>query len=140
LRRNAVTNLEEGLERYGSKRRDHKAALKFLRKSMKRYGQPQVIVTDKLRSFGVAMKVIGNIERQEVGRWSNDRTENSHLPFGRRERAMLRFRQMRSLQKFVAFHSSVHNHFIQERHQCSRSKFKLNRTAAIAAWRQLGAV
>ena len=101
--------------------------------------QPHVIVTDKLRSYGAAMKVIGNAGRQETGRWLNNRAENSHLPFRRRERAMLRFRQMRSLQKFAAVHSSVHNHFNQERHLYSRANFKLNRTSALAEWRQLGA-
>ena len=99
------------LETFVTKRRDRKAALKFLRKTMKRYGQPKVIVTDKLRSYGAAMKAIGNACRQETGRWFNNRAENSHLPFRRRERAMLRFRRMRSLQKFAAVHSSVHNHF-----------------------------
>ena len=62
------------------------------------------------------MKVIGNADRQDTGRWLNNRAENSHLPFRRRERAMLRFRQMRSLQKFVSVHASVHNHFNHERH------------------------
>jgi putative transposase len=53
---------------------------------------------------------------------------------------MQRFRQMRSLQKFASVHSSIHNRFNQERHLCSRANFKLNRTAALAEWRQLGAV
>ena len=88
----------EVLESYVRKRRDRKAALKFLRKSMKRYGRPEVNVSDKLRSYGAAMKVIGNADKQETGRWLSNRAENSHLPFRRRERAMLRFRQMRSLQ------------------------------------------
>jgi len=61
---------------------------------MKRYGGPEVVVTDKLRSYGAAMKVVGNADRQETDRWVNNRAENSHLPFRRRERAMLRFRQM----------------------------------------------
>ena len=135
----AVDHEGEVLESYVTKRRDRKAALKFLRKSMKRFGQPHIIVTDKLRSYGAAMKVIGNADRQETGRWLNNRAENSHLPFRRRERAMQRFRQMRSLQKFTAVHASVHNHFNQERHLYSRSNFKLNRTAALAEWRLLGA-
>ena len=133
----AVDHEGEVLETYVSKRRDRKAALKFLRKLMKRYGSPNVIVTDKLRSYSAAMKVIGNADRQETGRWLNNRAENSHLPFRRRERAMLRFRRMRSLQKFVAVHSSVHNHFNQERHLYSRDSFKLNRSAALIEWRQL---
>jgi putative transposase len=133
----AVDHEGEVLESYVTKRRDRKAALKFLRKSMKRYGQPQIIVTDKLRSYGAAMKFIGNADRQETGRWLNNRTENSHLPFRRRERAILRFRRMRSLQKFAAIHGSIHNHFNQERALYSRDNFKLNRTAALAEWRQL---
>ncbi len=133
----AVDHEGEVLESYVTKRRDRKAALKFLRKSMKRYGQPEVIVTDKLRSDGAAMRVIGNADRQETGRWLNNRAENSHLPFRRRERAMLRFRQMRSLQKFVTVHASVHNHFNQERNFYSRVNFKLNRAAALSEWRQL---
>ena len=133
----AVDHEGEVLESYVTKRRDRKAALKFLRKAMKRYGGPEVVVTDKLRSYGAAMKVVGNADRQETGRWVNNRAENSHLPFRRRERAMLRFRQMRCLQKFAAVHSSVHNHFNQERHFCSRTNLKLNRTAALTEWRQL---
>ena len=133
----AVDHEGEVLETYVTKRRDRKAALKFLRKLMKRYGSPKVIVTDRLRSYSAAMKVIGNANRQAVGRWKNNRAENSHLPFRRRERAMLRFRRMRSLQKFVAVHSSIHNHFNQERQLYSRDNFKLNRTAALSEWRLL---
>lgn len=65
----AVDHEGEVLETCVTKRRDRKAALKFLRKIMKRYGPPHIIVTDKLRSYGAAMKVIGNAERQETGRW-----------------------------------------------------------------------
>ena len=133
----AVDHEGEVLETYVTKRRDRNAALKFLRKLMKRYGSPKVIVTDRLRSYGAAMKVIGNANRQEVGRWKNNRAENSYFPFRRRERAMLRFRRMRSLQKFVAAHSSIHNHFNQERHLYSRDNFKLNRTVALSEWRLL---
>jgi putative transposase len=86
------------------------------------------------------MKVIGNADRQKTGHWLKNRAENSHQPFRRRERAMLRFRQMRSLQKFVAVHGSVHNHFNAERHLDRRSNFKLNRAAALSEWRGLCAV
>ena len=135
----AVDHEGEVLESYATKRRDRKAALKFLRKIMKRYGNPHVIVTDKLRSYCAAMKIIGNAQKQETGRWKNNRGENSHQPFRRRERAMLRFRQMKSLQKFSAVHSSVHNHFNLERHLNSRENFKRHRAAALSEWRQLGA-
>lgn len=133
----AVDHEGEVLEAYVTKRRDRKAALRFLRKAMKRYGPPEVVVTDRLRSYKAAMGEIGNEARQETGRWLNNRAENSHLPLRRRERAMLRFRRMRSLQTFAAVHSSVHNHFNQERHFYSRETFKENRNAALAEWRQL---
>jgi len=133
----AVDHEGEVLEVFVTKRRDHKAALRFLRKAMKRYGRPEAIVTDKLRSYHAAMKVIGNVERQETGRWLNNRAENSHQPFRRRERAMAKFRSVKSLQKFASIHSSVHNHFNQERHRFNRENFKLNRSAALAEWRQL---
>ena len=79
------------------------------------------------------------VKRQETGRWLNNRVENSHQPMRRRERTMQRFRRMRSLQKFAAVHSSVHNHFNHERHLYSRKNFKVNRAAALTEWRQLGA-
>ena len=133
----AVDHEGEVLESYVTKRRDKKSALKFLKKSMKRFGPPHIIVTDKLRSYGAAMKVIGNANKQETGRWLNNRGENSHQPFRRRERAMLGFRSMQSLQKFASVHSSVHNHFNLERHLYSRANFKLNRDVALSEWRQL---
>ncbi len=135
----AVDHEGEVLEAYVTKKRDRKAALRFLRKAMKRYGHPEAIVTDRLRSYRAAMKAIGNAERQETGRWLNNRAENSHQPFRRRERAMAKFRSAKSLQKFASIHSSVHNHFNQERHLYSRANFKLNRFAALAEWRQLAA-
>jgi len=81
------------------------------------------------------MKAIGNADRQGTGRWLNNRAENSHQLFRRRERVMLYFRSMGSLQKFASIHSVVHNHVNQERHLNSRANFKLNRTAALAEWR-----
>ncbi len=104
---------------------------------MRKHGRPEVLVTDTLRSYGAALREIGAGARQETGRWANNRAENSHLPFRRRERAMLRFRRMRSLQKFAAVHASVSNHFNHERSLSSRDIFKLNRTAALAEWRGL---
>ncbi len=98
----AVDHEGEVLEALVTKRRDRRAALKFLRKLMKRYGRPEQIVTDRLRSYVAAMKEIGNADRQETGRWLNNRAESSHLPFRRRERTMPRFRRMRNLQKFAA--------------------------------------
>jgi len=76
-----------------------KAALKSSRKAMRKHGRPEAIVTDRLRSYGAALKNLGAHAREETGRWLYDRAEDSHLPFRRRERAMLRCRGMRSLQK-----------------------------------------
>ena len=104
---------------------------------MKRHGHPHTLVTDKLRSYGAALKDLGLPDDRETGRWLNNRAENSHQPFRRRERAMLRFRRMRSLHKFVAVHSSIYNHFNGERALTSRDNFKASRTAALAEWRQL---
>ena len=135
----AVDHEGEVLEFFVTKHRDRQAALAFLRKAMKRYGQPKVIVTDRLKSYRAAMTVIGNQAIQEVGRWKNNRAENSHLPFRRRERAMSRFRLERSLQKFTAVHSSVCNHFIFKRHLISRDEFTIHRNAALVRWYQLWA-
>jgi putative transposase len=133
----AVDHEGEVLEAIVTKRRDKRAALKLLKKVMKRFGLPREIVTDLLRSYRAALKEIGAADLQTTGRWLNNRAENSHLPFRRRERAMLRFRRMRSLQMFAAVHASVYNLFNRERHLSSRRNFKLNRTAALEEWRQL---
>ena len=127
----------EVLESFVTKRRNRSSALRFLRKAMKRHGRPEVIVTDRLRSYRAAMKEIGNETRQVTGRWLNNRAENSHQPFRRREYAMAKFKSAKSLQIFAAVHASVHNHFNLDRHLYSRQDFKLNRTATLAEWRQL---
>ena len=83
------------------------------------------------------MRELGNVERQEMGRWKNNQVENSHLPFRRLERAMLRFRQMKSLQKFASVHANVHNHFNSQRHLVDRHTYKESRSAALAEWQVL---
>src|ERR671918_2486828 len=112
----AVDHEGEVLEVFVTKRRDRKAALAFLKRAMKRYGRPQAIVTDRLRSYGAAMKNIGIEQRQVCGRWLNNRAENSHQPFRRREGAMAKFRDVKTLQKFAAVHASFFNHFNTDRH------------------------
>jgi len=77
----AVDHEGEVLESFVTKKRDKKAALKFLKKAMRKYGNPEVIVTDGLASYGAALKEIGVADKQETGRWLNNRVENSHLPF-----------------------------------------------------------
>ena len=133
----AVDHEGEILESYVTKKRDKSAALRFMKKALKRHGQPEAVVTDGLRPYPAAMRALGNLERRQMGRHLNNRVENSHLPFRRRERTMQRFRQMKSLQKFVSFHASLHNHFNSERHLVDRQTFRERRSAALAEWQSL---
>ena len=135
----AVDHEGEVLEVFATKRRDRKAALKFLKRAMKRYGQPKMIVTDRLRSYRAAMNVIGNTADHECGRWLNNRAENSHQPFRRREGAMSKFRDVKTLQKFASVHASIYNHFNLDRQLTSRETFKQKRSVALVEWRQLAA-
>ena len=135
----AVDHEGEVLEVYVTKRRDRRAALEFLKQAMKRYGRPASIVTDRLRSYGAAMKDIGVEDRQLCGQWLNNRAENSHQPFRRREGAMARFRDIKTLQKLASVHASIHNHFNHQRHLNRRDIFKQARAAALVEWQQLAA-
>src|SRR5258706_3039174 len=120
----AVDHEGEVLESYVTKDRDKAAALKFIKKLMKRHGTAQRITTDGLPSYKAAMKEFGNAHNQRGGRWANNRVENSHQPVRRRERAMSRFRRMKTLQKFGSVHASVHNLFNQERHLVSSDTYR----------------
>ena len=108
-----------------SKKRDKSAPLRFLKKPLKRYGEAEAIFTDGLRFYPAAMSEIGNFDRRKVSCWLNNRAENSHLPFRRREHAMSRFRRMKSLQTSVSVHASLHNNFNCERHLIVRQTNKL---------------
>ena len=133
----AVDQEGEILESFVTRKRDKAAALTFMKKTLKRHGSPEKIATDGLRAYGAAMNELGNSEKREFGRWANNRVENSHLPFRRRARAMLRFRRMKTLQKFASVHANVHNHFNQERHLVDRLTYKERRSIALAAWQSL---
>jgi putative transposase len=126
----AVDHEGEVLEIFATKHRDRMAAHGFLTRAMKRNGRPKIIVTDRLPSYRAVMHTIGVAKRRECGRWLNNRAENSHQPFRRREGAMARFRDIKTLQKFAA--ASIHNHFNQERHLNRGEIFKKNRSAALA--------
>jgi putative transposase len=116
----AVDHDGEVLQAVATAKRDKVAALKFLKRIMKKYGRPRKIVTDGLRAYSAAMKEVGNADRQEAGRGLNNRPENSHQPFRRRERAMKQFRSPKTLQKFSSIYAQVHhNQFNQERHRHS---------------------
>jgi len=122
-----------GLEILDQSRRNKGAALKLIRKLLKNQGfVPDSIVTGKLPSYGAALRELGLSKRHDFGGRKNNRAENSHLPFRRREQAMTKFRSAKSLQKFGSIHASIHNHFYQERHLYSRQNFKLNRSTALA--------
>ncbi len=133
----AVDHEGEVLESYVTKKRDKSAALAFMKKALKRHGQVNAIVTDGLRSYPAAMKELGNADRREMGQWLNNRAENSHLPFRRRDQAMLRFRRMKTLQKFASVHANVANHFNLDRHLVDRQTFKQRRSAALVEWQSL---
>lgn len=128
----AVDQEGEILESFFTRERDKKAAWSFIRWALKRHGTVEAITTDGLRSYGAAMDALGYRDKQEIGRWANNRVEKSHLPFRRRERAMLRFRQMKSLQKFASVHASLHNHFASERNLVDRQIYRERRSAALA--------
>jgi putative transposase len=107
----AVDHEGELLGSFVTRNRDKAAALRFMKKTLKRHGSPERITTDGLRSYGAAMDDLGDRDKQDIGRWANNRGENSHLAFRRRERAMLGFRRMKVLQKFASVHTNVHNQF-----------------------------
>lgn len=125
------------LESFVSKRRDRLSALKILRKLLSAHSSPHEIVTDKLRSYRAALRELGILDRHETEQYQNNRCENSHLHFRRRERAMCRFRSMRSLQKFTSIHAAFFNQFGHKRHQLSRLTFKFLRDQSVADWRNI---
>jgi putative transposase len=133
----AVDHEGEVLECYVSKRRNKAAAKKFLIKTMRKHGLPKIITTDKFPSYRAAFHEIGVAGRQLWGGRSNNKCENSHLPFRRRERAMQRFKTVATLQKFISYHSQIYNHFNHERHLETRQTYKRKRSAALNEWFQI---
>jgi putative transposase len=133
----AIDKEGEVLEAYVSRRRNKAAAMTFLRKALRCYGNPDEIVTDKCPSYGAVLRELNLQFKQNTGQYLNNLCELSHQPFRRRERAMQGFRRWSTLQKFAAIQSSVYNHFNQERHFHSRVHFKRNRDAALNEWREL---
>ena len=119
-------------------KRNKRAALKLMRKLLKRQGvSPAAIVTDKLPSYGAALRDLGLSGRHEMGGRKNNRAENSHQPVRRRERKMQRFKSAGSAQRFLSVHAAVYNHFNVQRHLTSRRTHRLFRIAATASWQHI---
>ena len=133
----AVDGEGEVLDILVQPRRDRKAALKLMRKLLKKQGiTPTTFVTDKLGSYGAALRELGVARRHDTGRWRNNRAENSHQPLRQRERRMKRFKSSRSAQRFLSIHAAVYNVFNIQRHLISRRSLRVFREQATQTWRQ----
>ena len=133
----AVDGEGEVLDILVQPRRDRKAALKLMRKLLKKQGvTPTTIVTDKLRSYSSALCELGIVRRHDTGRWRNNRAENSHQPLRQRERRMKRFKSCGSAQRFLSTHAAVYNVFNTQRHLISRRTLRVLRDQAMLTWRQ----
>ena len=131
----AVDHEGEVLESLATKERDKAAALKIMKRLMKRYGRPSEGNHGWPALLWRGHEGTGQCGPPGGGPLAHNRAENSHQPFRRRERAMERFERMKTLQKFAAVHGTVHNHFNQERHLISRNLYRERRSAALAEWR-----
>jgi transposase-like protein len=132
----AVDDKGEVLDLLVQRRRDKAAAVKLMRKLLKKQGfAPEVLVTDKLRSYGAAKSEMRLSVRHEQGLRKNNRAENSHLSVRRRERKMQRFKSAGSAQRFLSIHAAVHNTFNVQRHLTSRRTLRILRDEAFQTWR-----
>ena len=133
----AVDAEGEGLDVLVQSKRDQRAALKLMRKLLKKYGfVPDRMITDDLRSYGSAVRELGIESRHERGQWRNNRAENSHQPTRRRERKIQRFTSPGSAQKFLSAHAAVYNTFNVQRHLTTRPTHRALRAAAMSTWRE----
>jgi putative transposase len=136
----AVDDEGEVLDLLVQRRRDKAAAVKLMRKLLKKQGfAPDVVVTDKLRSYGAAKAEIGLSARHEQGLRKNNRAENSHQPTRRRERKMQRFKSSGSAQRFLSVHAALQNTFNVQRHLTSRRTLRVLREEAFRTWRAVTA-
>jgi transposase-like protein len=131
----AVDSEGEVLEILVQRRRDRTAALRLMRKLLRKQRfAPDVLVTDQLGSYSYARRQLGLRARHEQGLRKNNRAENSHQPVRRRERKMQRFKSPASAQRFLAAHSAVHNTYNVQRHLISRRVLRLFRAEAAEQW------
>ena len=132
----AVDHEGEVLDVLVQRRRDKAAALKLMRKLLKKQGfAPAVVVIYKLRSYGAAFAELGLTACHEQGLRANNRAENSHQPGRRRERKMQRFKSPGSAQRFLSVHAAVHNTFNVQRHLVSRRTLRRFRAETMQQWR-----
>src|SRR5215203_5869764 len=131
----AVDSEGEVLDMLVQPRRDRAAALRLMRKLLRKQGYaPTVLVTDRLASYACARRQLGIRARHEQGLRKNNRAENSHQAVRRRERKMQRFKSSRSVQCFLSVQAPVHNTFNLQRHLISRPTLRLFRAEAAHAW------
>jgi putative transposase len=131
----AVDHEGEILDMLVQRRRNKRAALRLMRKLLRKHGvAPKLVVTDKLRSYGAAFRELHLTCRHDQGLHKNNRAENSHQVVRRRERKMQRFKSPASAQRFLSIHAAVHNTFNHQRHLISRSTLRIFRTEAAAQW------
>ena len=118
-------------------RRDANAAKRFFKRLLKGLQYvPRVLVTDKLRSYGVAQRqLLPGVEHQQ-SRYLNNRAENSHRPTRRRERQMQRFKSSEQAQDFLSAHSFIYGHFRPRRHRLSATTYRAIRSEAFDTWKQ----
>jgi putative transposase len=118
-------------------KRNKRAALKLMRKLLKKYGfVPDKLITDELRSYAAAAGHLGIAKRHERGRWRNNRAENSHQPTRRRERKMQGFKSVGSAQRFLSVHAAAQNTFNVQRHLISGRTHRAFRAAAMQSWHE----
>jgi putative transposase len=136
----AVDSEREVLDILVQSRRNKKAALKLMRKLLKKQGLvPDAFVTDKLPSYGAALNDLGLSRRHEFGGRKNNRAENSHLPVRQREHRMQRFKSAGSAQRFLSTHAAVYNVFNVQRHLISRNTLRQFRGEAVMTWKTVTA-
>src|SRR5580658_806173 len=131
----AVDHEGEVLDMLVQRRRDKRAALRLMRKLLRKRGfAPKLLTTDKLGSYASAFRHLGLTCPHQQRLRANNRAENSHQAVRRRERKMQRFKSPGSAQRFLNMHAAVHNNFNLQRHLISRSTLRIFRAEAAAQW------
>lgn len=117
-------------------RRDAKAAKRFFNRMLKKHkGEPRKIVTDKLRSYGVAHRELIPETIHNMEKYANNRAELSHQPTRVRERGMRKFKSVKQAQRFLNTHAAVYNLFNLGRHLVSAETYRYFRLRSFASWK-----